>query len=547
MNQTVTINISGIVFHIDVDAYEELKKYLSKIKSYFKNSEECEEIMMDIEARIAELFSEKISSNNQVIQSKDVEEVIGVMGKPEQYIDEDEEDLEKERKSSHQKHYSSEKKLFRDPDDRMIGGVAAGLAAYIGIESLWLRLFFVVALFIGFGFLLYIILWIVMAEAKTASDKLHMKGEPVNIDNIGRTFKDEADKVSDNFKKHGQQYGKKAESAIESFFNFIGQILNGVFKVLGKVFGVIFLLVGTFMLIGLLSMLIGSETVFSITSDGVFSIPSTEFFNLIFISENQFHMAIIGAAITIGLPIAMLIYAGANLLYKIKTHTGVSIGLFILWVIGIFLCAMIGIRMGTELSYNERDSEIGTSKTIINEDKEDFHLSIATENVPGEGILEDKYFTISLDEDSIYFNDIQVRVYESKSDSFEIEIEKDVAGYSKKDVNSKLNQMNYNYSINNDSILLGNYISTLRKNKIRGQEINVKLYLPIGKSIYLDKSLKHAINNIANVTDTWDSEMLGKRWVMLEDGLTCLDCDEIEGITTIQLDSIRTQMPIEIE
>ncbi len=543
MNQTVTINISGIVFHIDLDAYEELKKYLNKIKSYFKNAEESEEIMTDIEARIAELFSEKITSDNQVIQSKDVEEVITIMGKPEQYVDEDEgheDEPKRESFSSDQSTYSSEKKLFRDPDDRMIGGVAAGLAAYLGVEALWLRLFFVVALFVGFGFLLYIILWIVMSEAKTASDKLHMKGEPVNIDNIGKTFKDEADKMSENFKKHGQQYGKKAESAIESVFNFIGQILNGVFKVLGKVFGVAFLLIGTFFLVGLLGVLFGSETIFSITSDGVFSISSKEFFNLIFISEDQFHIAIIGVAITIGLPIIMLIYAGVNLLFKVKTYAGVSIGLFVLWVIGVFMCAMVGIRMATELNYNESDTEIGVVKEVITDTEGDFHIAMTSYDIPGNGMLEDKYFSISIDEDSIYFSDIQLRIYESKTDSFEIEIEKDVEGFSRKDVTTKLNQMNYDYYLNNDSILLGNYISTLRHNKIRGQEVNVNLYLPVGKSIYLDKSLRRIIHNVANVTDTRDRKMLGKRWVMLADGLTCLDCDGIEGITTTQLDSIRT-------
>ena len=546
MNQTVTINISGIVFHIDVEAYEELKKYLNKIKSYFKNSEESEEIMMDIEARIAELFSEKITSENQVIQSKDVDEVIIVMGKPEQYIDEDEE--EKEAQSfSNQKTYTSAKKLFRDPDDRMIGGVASGISNYFGVESIWLRLFFVIALFMGFGFLLYIILWIVMPEAKTASDKLQMKGDPVNIDNISKTFKDEADKVSDQLRSNGQQYGKKAESIVGAFFNFIGQILKGVFKVLGKVFGVIFLLVGTFMFVGLAGMLVGSETIFSITTDGVFSISSREFFNLIFVSEDQFHMAIIGVAITIGLPIVMLIYAGANLIFKVKTHAGVSLGLIVLWVIGIFMCAMVGIRMGSELSFNDRDTQVKMVKEVIADDEDDFYISMVSNSIPGHGILEDKYFSISLDEDSIYFSDIQLRIYESKTDSFELEIEKDVEGFSRKDVTSKLNQMNYDYSVSNDSIILGNYLSTLKKNKIRGQEINVNIYLPVGKSIYLDKSLRHVIYDIDNVTRTRDRKMLGKRWVMLEEGLTCLDCEKIEGVTSSQLDSIRAIEPLLID
>jgi phage shock protein PspC (stress-responsive transcriptional regulator) len=546
MNQTVTINISGIVFHIDIDAYEELKNYLNKIKSYFKNSEESEEIMRDIEARIAELFSEKITEGNQVIQSKDVDEVITVMGKPEQYIEEDEEvheSAQKESFSSSQRTYSSHKKLFRDSDDRMIGGVASGLAAYIGVQALWIRLFFVIALFAGFGFLLYIILWIIMPEAKTASDKLHMKGEPVNIDNIGKTFKEEADKMSENFRENGKNYGRKAESAIESFFNFIGQILNGIFKVLGKVFGVIFLVVGTFLLVGLLGMLIGSETIFSITTDGVFSISSKEFFNLIFVSEDQFHIAIIGVALTVGLPIVMLIYAGTNLIFKVKTYPGVSIGMFVLWVIGIFMCAMVGIRMATELTYTDRDTEIGVINEVIDAAEDDFYISMRSNDIPGKGILGGKYFSISLDEDSIYFSDIQLRIYKSKTDSFELQIEKDVEGFSRKDVTSKLNQMNYNYTINKDSILLGNYISTLLHNKIRGQEVNVNLYLPVGKSIYLDKSLRHVIHNVDNVTDTWDPHMLGEKWVMLAGGLTCLDCIDIEGVTTAQLDSIRASIP----
>ncbi|MFB0924999.1 MAG: hypothetical protein QMB65_06925, partial [Vicingaceae bacterium] len=87
----------------------------------------------------------------------------------------------------------------------------------------------------------------------------------------------------------------------------------------------------------------------------------------------------------------------------------------------------------------------------------------------------------------------------------------------------------------------------LKKNKIRGQEINVNIYLPVGKSIYLDKSLRHVIYDIDNVTRTRDRKMLGKRWVMLEEGLTCLDCEKIEGVTSSQLDSIRAIEPLLID
>ncbi len=540
MNQTVTVNISGIVFHIEVDAYEELKKYLNKIRSYFKNSEECEEIMTDIEARIAELFNEKITSDNQVISSNDVEEVVTIMGKPEQYVDEEEDQEQQQSFSSKQRTYTTAKKLFRDPEDRMIGGVSSGIAAYFGMDAIWLRLFFVIALFVGFGFLLYIILWIVMPEAKTASDKLQMKGDPVNIDNIGRTFKDEADKVSENLKKNGQQYGKKAETAFEAFFGFLLQIFRAIFKVLGKVIGVVFLIAGTFWLVGLIGMLVGSETIFSITSDGIFSFEASEFFNLIFVSENQFHIAIIGIVLAVGIPIITLIYGGIKLLFKMKTHYSVGLGLFIFWIIGVGICGMVGIRMGTELTHDESVSTI----EVVNKEMENFYLSASVEENPGEGIFEDRYSIISLDEDSIYLNDVRLYIYKSKTDSMELKMVKSSNGKSRKYASNSAKMISYNYSIQDSSILLNNYLATIKENKIRGQQVRIKLYLPVGKSIYLDKSLKRIIHNVDNVTDTWDHDMLEQKWVMLEDGLTCLDCDEIEGVTTIELDSIRVFEPL---
>jgi phage shock protein PspC (stress-responsive transcriptional regulator) len=227
MNQTLTVNISGMVFHIEVDAYDTLKNYLNKIKSYFNNSEEREEIMLDIESRIAELFSGMMSEKNQVITATDVEQVISVMGKPEQYISEDEEQTQEFINESNVK---GDKKLFRNVDDRMLGGVCSGLGAYIGVDTVWVRLFFVAALFLGFGFLTYIILWIVMPEAKTASDKLKMKGEPINIQNIGKKFEEEANKVSDNLKNvDTNKFSKKAGSVLESIFGALATIFYWYF------------------------------------------------------------------------------------------------------------------------------------------------------------------------------------------------------------------------------------------------------------------------------------------------------------------------------
>ncbi|NQX99302.1 MAG: PspC domain-containing protein, partial [Flavobacteriales bacterium] len=456
----------------------------------------------------------------------------------EQYVDEDEE--KEQSYSSNQRNYMTAKKLFRNPDERAVGGVASGIAAYFGMATIWMRLFFIIALFVGFGFLLYIILWIVIPEAKTASDKLQMRGDDVNIDSIGKTFKEEADRMSDNFRKTGQQYGKKAEVVVGGFFNLLSQIVQGILKIFGKIFGVILLIVGTFWLVGLVSMLVGSEMVFSITSDGIFSLESSEFFNVIFVSENQFHLAVVGIILSVGLPIVMLIYGGVKLLFNVKTHSGVGVGLFILWVIGLFMCAMVGIKMGTELSQDETI----VTKEIISLTDSDFHISASTVDNPGKGILEDNYSVISLDEDSIYQNYVRLYIEESKTDSMELRVIKSSGGKSRKDAVNNAKMISYSYSVTDSSFFLGNYLSVLKEDKIRGQQIKLKLYLPVGKTIYLDKSLKYILYDVDNVTRTRDKKMVNKKWVMLEDGLTCLDCEDLEGVTSVQLDSIKAYKPI---
>ncbi len=530
MNQTVTINISGIVFHIEVDAYENLKSYLNKIKSYFNNSEEREEIMVDIEARIAELFSAKITTKNQVIKENDVVEIIEIMGKPEQYIDEDEENIKDEPKKVNTS--NSDKKVFRNPDERMLGGVASGLAAYFGFDTIWMRLFFVLStIFMGFGPVVYLIFWVIIPEAKTASDKLKMRGENVTIDNIGKTFKEGADKVGENLKKMDTS---KLGHFLEQISTGILNILRAVFKVLSKILGVAFILFGVFFLTALLGMLLGSETIFSITSDGIFSVESTEFFNLIFVSEDQFNIALIGVIITIGIPIIALIYAGLKLLFKIKSHYSVGISLVVLWVVGIFMCGMVGIKMGTELTHDEEVEFV----EIINPTTNDFFIDASILDNPGEGVLEDRYSVISLDKDSIYQNYIRLYIYKSLTDSVEIKMIKSSNGNSKKDATNKAKMINYNYSVNDSLIHLSNYFSTLKENKIRGQQIKLELYLPVGKSVYLDKSLEQIIFDVDNVTNTWDKDMVENKWIMLAEGLTCLDCANIDGISTVELDSL---------
>ena len=539
MNQTLTVNISGMVFHIEVDAYDTLKNYLNKIKSYFNNSEEREEIMLDIESRIAELFSGMMSEKNQVITATDVENVISVMGKPEQYISEDEEQTQEFTNESNVK---GDKKLFRNPDERMLGGVCSGLGAYIGLDTVWVRLFFVAALFLGFGFLTYIILWIVMPEAKTASDKLKMKGEPINIQNIGKKFEEEANKVSDNLKNvDTNKFSKKAGSILEDIFGALATILTGIFNIVGKVLGVAFLIIGTFMLVGLLGMLFGSKTIFSITSDGVFSFEAHEFFNLIFVSQDQYYLAILGVLLLIGIPILTLIYLAIRLLFKIKLHYSFGLTMSILFVIGMSICAMVGIKMGTELSSDEeivKTHQMAATKHAL-------MIKSPNELLPGKGILEDKFTSISIDGETMYQSYVRLEIEKSKTDSMLLEVKFSSNGSTTKEAIKNARTINYNYQITDSALVIDNYLSTLKDNKIRGQQVELTLYIPLYQVVYLDESVKELIFDVDNVTNTYDKKMIRNKWIMLESGLTCLDCLDIKGVTSMQLDSIKTYIPIQ--
>ena len=201
MNKIFNINLGGYPFVIDDDAYQKLDKYLNTIRKHFRKSEGCDEIVGDIEARIAELFNEH-AKGQPIVGMRDVEGVIQIMGTPAEFGAEADELIEDEPKKSRSKtksgaKYTTGKRLYRDADDKVIGGVCSGMAAYFGFEDpLLFRLLFAVLFFSGVGLLLYILLWIIVPKAKTSSDKLSMKGEPVNVNNIAKQVEEELNNLS---------------------------------------------------------------------------------------------------------------------------------------------------------------------------------------------------------------------------------------------------------------------------------------------------------------------------------------------------------------
>ena len=193
MKITVSINLGGWSFNIDEDAYAELKRYMKNLEIHFAGEESSSEILSDIESRMAEIFRTRLTTYKQVITIDDVRHAISVLGTPEDISNEDNPSASDKFSSPHYH------RMYRDPDHRIIGGVCAGMGAYWNVEAWIVRIiFFILAMMGGLGILIYLVLYIVLPEARTTAQKIEMKGAPVNIHNITEAVKNEFNNVKEN-------------------------------------------------------------------------------------------------------------------------------------------------------------------------------------------------------------------------------------------------------------------------------------------------------------------------------------------------------------
>lgn len=228
MEITVTISIGGYAFHIEEEACKNLKAYLKAISATLKEEEGADEIMSDIESRIAEILMARPDGRQRVISNPDVEEIVKIMGSPDEFIDDaraDESSQESQEKANYDRQkeyeerhrrfreqwqdrrkygrYSGTSRVYRDTRNAMLGGVAAGLAAYWRLDPLIVRILFVFAALFsaGAGIIAYLVLWIVLPPAKTRAHRMSMRGEPITVENIKRSVRREYERVSKGFSR----------------------------------------------------------------------------------------------------------------------------------------------------------------------------------------------------------------------------------------------------------------------------------------------------------------------------------------------------------
>ncbi|GHT44059.1 hypothetical protein AGMMS49965_19040 [Bacteroidia bacterium] len=334
MKKTLTINLNGTVFNVDEDAYKLLENYLRNLRHYFRREEGLTEIMSDIEARIGELFSNYIRLGRNVVDISEVESVIAQVGQP---ADFGENDGAADAGSEHatEPGAAPQKKFYRDPDRKLIGGLCSGLAAYFNsADVLPIRIIAIILLFVPYfpAVIAYLLFWIFIPEAKTAEEKLKMRGQAVTVENIGKIVSNAAESAK-------QAYQENKNGCLGGFVN----ALAGFFKVCLAIFGIIIGLPLVFALfiafIVLFSVLFGVGG--SLLSSFPFLWGSASIFN--------FTHPVLASSMLIVLlilPLGVLIYSILEYFGKLKpVHVGIKWAGFGVWLVALILLLCSGCRI----------------------------------------------------------------------------------------------------------------------------------------------------------------------------------------------------------
>lgn len=541
MKKTYTANIGGLVYHIEEDAYERLNSYLKSLRVAFGTTAGGDEIIADIELRISELFQQKLHPGKEVITMADVDDVIKTMGRPEDYINEGGADTAwedaKETGYSH-----TRRRIYRDPDNKVVGGVCSGISAYFGWDPIVLRLIFAI-MFVayGSGVLLYLILLIIIPEAKTTAEKLQMHGDPVNVDNISRKVSESVRSAYDSLNRN--DFGARVGDFFQNLFHLIGTLLHQAVKVAGKLIGAVLLIAGITGLLVVVTLLLGVNNSLSFMDGGYSLAEVAGIYNqYIFESEGQKILFYASLALVVVIPLIAFLFWGIQILSRRRSKgTAVSITLVVLWVAGCFgLIATSLSFSGVLRSHSESEVEIALAQPsdsllILSSNASTKYTSFGLEweelcisknflpervTFPGSGstnVIELENATLTIDQNA---SDSLVKLIATV----------EAFGSTNREAEISSRKIKPNVVSTGDSLFVSRYITLQEGEKLRGQHIQYRLLLPVGMKVKLTKSAEELIYDIPNTTNTLDSEMIGEIWLMTKKGLTCFTCsDTMEG------------------
>jgi phage shock protein PspC (stress-responsive transcriptional regulator) len=527
MKKTFTINISGSIFHIDDDAFEKLQRYLHMLNRHFGTAVEGQEIIQDIEARISELFIEKTSNKVEVITNEMVEEVIARMGKPEDFMEPGDEETasgEQTKSQAAEGEPKLRRRLYRDGESRVLGGVCSGMAAYFNIDVVILRVIFVLAVFLSVGAapLIYIVLWIAVPKAKTTAQRLEMKGKEATVSNIQQSFKEEMNEVGESFNRYKNSTDADGNTRRERFGDMVTSIFRVGLRVLVLLFGVGLLVVGIFSLIGFIaSMAIGH----SFMQGGPWNFGNHMDMDMSgvlqnFVSPGAFTISMIAISILAGIPILMILFIGTKLLFRYKTNNKlIGLGSLGLWLAALIVLIVVAVNQvgnfGKQTSQTvSQKVECTQCKTLYLETSDDLYESLIDNQISLDRM---KIATVNGKEKIL--GHPRFTIEKSSTGEYLLLIKKRARGSSTEDAQKNVEQIDYNF-VQKDSTLRFDPYYFLKDNaKWREQEVTMTLKVPEGKSVFLNSKMADIIYDIENTENMWDGDMVGKTWTMTAEGL----------------------------
>lgn len=549
MKKTITMNLSGIVFHIEEDAYEKLSQYLQTIKGYFKNAEGCEEIMNDIESRIAEMLQGKVSTAKQAVIMADVESVIAIMGRPEEFAGDN--SGAKENSENKQENTSSantgRRRIFRDPDDKIVGGVCSGISNYFDFDPIWLRAAFAVSFFVfGTGFLLYIILLIIIPKAKTTAEKLEMRGEKVDVNNIGKAVNEEFQEFKKKMDDLGKEMGsaetkERIKTSSQKAADFIKELLYSIIRAVGKVGSVLLIIVGVVLMVALLATLFGRGTISISDAGNDMRFSLYEISAAVLPNDLPIHYLVAGLLLFVGVPLLSMIYGGIRCLFGIKRRNRmVKYTANLLWLAGLALMVYIGIQIGAGFSEQATNKQ---AISITQPTGNTLYLDLNALPHDHEEKVYRKYRhhnfhfgnwgVISKDDDKFSLGYPTLDIVQSTTDSYELVAIKTASGFDKKEAANRAKNIDYTIVQTDSLITFNHHFDIAADDKIRAQDIKLLLKVPVGKTVFLSKRTEGIIFDIDNVTQTLDSDMVGRSWRMTSVGLECVDCEGLKEVVHV--------------
>jgi phage shock protein PspC (stress-responsive transcriptional regulator) len=530
MRKTLNINLGGLAFIIDENAFELLHTYLEALKRKFSNAAERDEILNDIEARIAELLNQRLASRKEVVSLEDVQSVTAAMGKPEDIAGEDSTDESNSQSSTQQAEPAVNqttaaapvhKKLFRDPDDAKVGGVISGLCHYFGIsDPVWMRIAAIVLAIFTSGtiILLYFLLLIVVPKANTAAEKLQMKGEPININTIEKEIRDAAGKASESVHKlvHDQ-----------NFFEKLWTIFLAVLNAFGKVFGVF--LIGISMIL-LFAVTMCFLVVYSAHS-GFYEVSS-----LLVDSHTTLLLFACGFLLFFGAPLVAFIYLGLKLLLGQRSRVPwLKAVLLCAWFLGLVLLGITGFKTG--INFKAEGTKTQTI-ALMKPAKDGLYVQIADSSgkkADTDNEDEDEYHNLNIDFDGVFVNGMDIKdlqripigkpeleIIPADGDSFYIQEIITSQGRNKTEAQKNAEMVDYSFTQTDSFLNLNPHLYLVKGSKYRAQRIKIKLAIPEGKTIRFDKNVDKWDVMVKGV-NTENTDFGGTLWTLEKGQLKCLN------------------------